>query len=71
MGIFFLRSKNPGQRWRAHKSPPQLLWLSFKDDLNFLTEAQGDGVMYLILTIQKEVASQFLRGHKAVSGMRI
>lgn len=51
--------------------PMQLPWLSFKEDWSFLTEPQGGGVTDLILTIQKEVASQFLRGHSVVSGLRI
>lgn len=52
-------------------APLQLPWLSFKENRSFLTEPQGGGVTDLILTIQKEVASQFLRGRSVVSGMRI
>ena len=71
VGNFKKRQESPGQGCRAHNSPLQLPWLSFKEDLSFLTEPQGGGVTDLILTIQKEVASQFLRGHNMVSGMRI
>lgn len=49
----------------------ELLHLSFQGDSSFLAVRKGDRVRCLILTTRKEVAYQFLSGHRVFSSMRV
>jgi hypothetical protein len=45
--------------------PSELLWPSFQNDLNFLTEPQGAKVIYLILTFRRKLLTTFAEGTKS------